>query len=162
MAPYYAIALLLGMLAVFFSGGTTVDDTTLQITLYMKQTPAQDQISLAQGTVLINWPIKDGTGASANTTGHAKGLTTQENGQDSTWVIMMNLVFDNGSHAGSSLQVMGQHGASGQWSVMGGTGNLTMARGIIKYNTLYQDADSRTIEMQIYAYCTPMESILAL
>jgi hypothetical protein len=61
------------------------------------------------------------------------------------------------SLAGSSLQVMGQHESSGQWSIMGGTGQFTMARGVIEYKTIQQDdSSSRTFEVCIYAYYTPM------
>ena len=57
---------------------------------------------------------------------------------------------------------MGLHGAMkdgpGQWSVMGGSGELTMARGIINYKIINEDSASRTFEMCIYVYYTPMET----
>jgi hypothetical protein len=69
------------------------------------------------------------------------------------------LYFCGNSLAGSSLQVMGLHGSKNdlpqsQWSVMGGTGQLTMARGIITYNITQENSASRTFEICIYVYYT--------
>uniref|UniRef100_A0A804PH76 Dirigent protein n=1 Tax=Zea mays TaxID=4577 RepID=A0A804PH76_MAIZE len=128
MAFYYAIALL-GMLAVFSSWGNALDDNMLKTTVYIQQLPYQNQRGVAEGTAVISWYIKDGPGASANTIGHAEGLVILTDIARSSCLITTDLVFDGGSLAGSSLQVMGQHESSGQWSIMGGTGQFTMARG---------------------------------
>ncbi|KAG0524946.1 hypothetical protein BDA96_06G012800 [Sorghum bicolor] len=150
MASYHSIAPVLCMLALLFYGGNALHDSVLKTTLYIKQSFAKDQRTLGDGTVIINWPIKDGPGAAANTIGHAEGLTTLANEPSHFWVTC---------HAGSSLQVMGLHGSKkdlpqSQWSVMGGTGQLTMARGIIKYNITQEDSSSRTFELYIYVYYT--------
>jgi hypothetical protein len=69
--------------------------------------------------------------------------------------VMIVLVWN--SLAGSSLQVMGLHGSKNdQWSVMGGTGQLTMARGIINYNITQSTSASRTFEVYIYVYYTSL------
>jgi hypothetical protein len=47
----------------------------------------------------------------------------------------------------------------GQWSIMGGTGNLTMARGIINYKIIQEDGASRTFEICISAYYTSKQTI---
>ncbi|XP_021318629.1 uncharacterized protein LOC8080279 [Sorghum bicolor] len=165
MASYQSIAPVLCMLALLFYGGNALHhDSVLKTTLYIKQSFAKDQRTLGDGTVIINWPIKDGPGAAANTIGHAEGLTTLANEPSHFWVTIMDMVFDRGSHAGSSLQVMGLHGSKkdlpqSQWSVMGGTGQLTMARGIIKYNITQEDSSSRTFELYIYVYYTTILTI---
>ncbi|KAJ1274970.1 hypothetical protein BS78_05G100300, partial [Paspalum vaginatum] len=162
MASYYAIALL-SMLAFSILGATALDDKELKATLYIKQSFAQDQRPGGTDTVIINWPIKDGPGDAANTIGHAEGLTTNANPAKPFWVTIMDMVFEDGSLAGSSLEVMGLHSyknlGQGQWSVMGGTGELTMARGIINYNITQEDSASRTCELCIYVYYTPLDAI---
>ncbi|KXG25789.1 uncharacterized protein LOC110436291 [Sorghum bicolor] len=158
MASYQAIVALLCMLAFsFFGGNNALDECVLETTLYIIQSPAQDQRPLGTDTVIINWPIKDGPGAAANTIGHAEGLTTFANHASGSWVTIMDLVFEGGSLAGSSLQVMGLHGSKNdQWSVMGGTRQLTMARGIINYNITQSTSASRTFEVYIYVYYTSL------
>ena len=97
MASYRAIVALLCMLAFsFFGGNNALDDCVLETTLYIIQSPAQDQRPLGTDTVIINWPIKDGPGAAANTIGHAEGLTTFANHASGSWVTIMDLVFEGG------------------------------------------------------------------
>jgi hypothetical protein len=56
---------------------------------------------------------------------------------------------------------MGLHGGKyGQWSVMGGTGELTMARGIINYKIIQEDVNSRTFELHVSVYYTSMETFM--
>jgi hypothetical protein len=74
------------MLALLFYGGNALHDSVLKTTLYIKQSFAKDQRTLGDGTVIINWPIKDGPGAAANTIGHAEGLTTLANEPSHFWV----------------------------------------------------------------------------
>ncbi|WVZ53665.1 hypothetical protein U9M48_004573 [Paspalum notatum var. saurae] len=156
------------MLAFSISRATPLDDNVLQTILYIKQTFGQDQRSGGTDIVIMNWPIKDGPGANANTIGHAQGLTTHADQAKPFWVTMMDMVFEDGRFAGSSLEVMGLHSSKnvnngqGQWSVMGGTGQLTMARGVINYNITQEDSASRTFELCIYVHYTPLEATQAL
>ncbi|PUZ50661.1 hypothetical protein GQ55_6G076300 [Panicum hallii var. hallii] len=166
MASYYSIAVL-SMLAFSVSMGHALDEKKLQTTLYIKQRYSQDQRPLGTDTVVINWLIQDGPGAAANTIGHAEGLTIRANPAKRLWATIMDLVFEGGSLAGSTLKVMGLLGGmndapTGQWSVMGGTGELTIARGIINYRIIQEDGASRTFEICIYVYYTPKETIPAL
>jgi Fe-S cluster assembly ATPase SufC len=50
----------------------------------------------------------------------------------------MTVIFYWNSYGGSTLQVMGDNngGATGEWSIIGGTGKLWMARGTIKYTVV--------------------------
>ena len=58
---------------------------------------------------------------------------------------------------------MGLHGGmsngQGQWSVMGGTGELTMARGIINYKIIQEDGTSRTFEISICVFYTSKSTV---
>ncbi|CAM0144703.1 unnamed protein product [Urochloa decumbens] len=164
MASYYAIVVL-SVLSFFIAAGHALDERVLQTTLYIKQTPAQDQRTVGTDStaVIINWVIKDGPDATSNTIGHAEGLTIYANQAQSFWVTITDMVFEGGSLAGSTLKVMGLHGGMssgpGQWSIMGGTGELTMARGIINYKIIQEDSTSRTFEICISAYYTTKYTI---
>ncbi|RLN03530.1 hypothetical protein C2845_PM13G06920 [Panicum miliaceum] len=163
MASYYAIALL-SMLAFSISAGHALDCKKLQTTIYIKRRYSQDQRPVGTDTVVINWLIKDGPDAAANTTGHAEGLMIHANLAKNFWATIMDMVFKSGSLAGSTLKVVGLHGAMndgpGQWSVMGGTGELTMARGIVNYKIIQEDNTSRTFETSIDVYYTPEKTIV--
>lgn len=95
MASYYAIVVL-SLLASSFFGGHALDENTLQTTLYIKQSFSTDQRTVAKDTVIINWVIKDGPDAAANTTGHAEGLTIHSNLSKDIWVTLMDMVFEGG------------------------------------------------------------------
>jgi len=64
--------------------------------------------------------------------------------------------------SGSTLQVMGTIPSDGKWSISGGTGELTMARGIVNHKVV-QEANgvSRVYEIEIHAYYTPMNSMVS-
>jgi hypothetical protein len=69
-------------------------------------------------------------------------------------ISLLMYFYGQNSLAGSSLQVMGLHGSKrdlgqAQWSVMGGTGDISMARGIINYNITEEDSASRTFKICI-------------
>ena len=57
---------------------------------------------------------------------------------------------------------MGTIRSPGQWSISGGTGELTMARGIVNHKVV-QEANgvSRVYEIEIHAYYTPMNSMVS-
>nr|CAB3480429.1 unnamed protein product [Digitaria exilis] len=78
--------------------GHALDEKTLSTTLYLQQTFDQDQRTLATDTVIINWVLKDGPDAGANTIGHAEGLTTHANLAKNWWVTIMDMVFDGGRY----------------------------------------------------------------
>uniref|UniRef100_A0ACD5U8H1 Uncharacterized protein n=1 Tax=Avena sativa TaxID=4498 RepID=A0ACD5U8H1_AVESA len=62
---------------------------------------------------------------------HIQAGTTNAN----YWYTSQNIVFQSDRFAGSTLQVMGRFTEDkvGQWSIVGGTGEFHMARGIINY-----------------------------
>ncbi|CAL4993970.1 unnamed protein product [Urochloa decumbens] len=164
MASYYAIVVL-SVLAFFITAGHALDELVLQTTLYIKQTRAQDQRTVGTDStaIIINWVSKDGQDATSNTIGHAEGLTIYANLAQNFWVTIMDMVFEGGSLAGSTLKAMGLHGGMssgrGQWYIMGGTGELTMAQGIINYKIIQEASTSRTFEICISSYYTTKYTI---
>jgi hypothetical protein len=64
--------------------------------------------------------------------------------------------------AGSTLQVMGTIPQDGQWSISGGTGELTMARGIVNHKVIEETSISVLYELEIHAYYTPMNSMVSM
>ncbi|KAI4966130.1 hypothetical protein ZWY2020_046448 [Hordeum vulgare] len=55
--------------------------------------------------------------------------------KDNRWYTTHNIEFEQGRFAGSTLQVTGITAGleSGQWSIVGGTGQFIMAQGIISF-----------------------------
>uniref|UniRef100_A0A0A9FGW1 Dirigent protein n=1 Tax=Arundo donax TaxID=35708 RepID=A0A0A9FGW1_ARUDO len=67
------------------------------------------------------------------------------------------MVFEDGSFEGSTLQVMGPDVERGEWAIIGGTGEFTLAQGVI-YKTLHeQRGEGNIMEIDIHAIYTPME-----
>ena len=95
MASYYAIVVL-SLLVFSISAGHALDEQELKTTLYIKQNYAQDQRVVGTDTVVINWVIKDGPDAAANTIGHTEGLTTHANLAINFWVTIFDMVFEGG------------------------------------------------------------------
>ncbi|TVU25802.1 hypothetical protein EJB05_28312, partial [Eragrostis curvula] len=58
--------------------------------------------------------------------------------------------------AGSTLQVMGFVPTDGDWSIMGGTGKLTLARGIISHKVIRDAPGDRLYEVYIHVYYSAM------
>lgn len=58
---------------------------------------------------------------------------------------------------GSTLQVMGPNVYKGEWSIVGGTGKLTMARGVIYKEELCVVDGMARIGLEIHAIYIPME-----
>lgn len=62
------------------------------------------------------------------------------------------------SFGGSTLKVMGENhnGATGEWSIIGGTGKLSMARGTIKYKVVSISEFENYKQLDIYAVYTSL------
>ncbi|TVU30791.1 hypothetical protein EJB05_22432, partial [Eragrostis curvula] len=77
-------------------------------------------------TAVNNWPIYDGLGPYANVVARAQGVHFLAGG----WHNSFTIVFKDARLRGSILQVMGLSVEQGEWSIVGGTGQFAMARGI--------------------------------
>jgi len=58
---------------------------------------------------------------------------------------------------GSTLQTQGTSQINGEWSIVGGTGELTMAKGTVKRTELSFTGDTRISELKIHVFYTPMK-----
>ncbi|TVU25207.1 hypothetical protein EJB05_27695, partial [Eragrostis curvula] len=106
---------------------------------------------------ITDWSILDGPNSGAGTVGRAQGIHFESShvGQP-LWTSILNLKFDNGTFAGSTLQVMGFVPTDGDWSIMGGTGKLTLARGIISHKVIRDVPGDRLYEVYIHVYYSAM------
>uniref|UniRef100_A0ACD6A4A1 Uncharacterized protein n=1 Tax=Avena sativa TaxID=4498 RepID=A0ACD6A4A1_AVESA len=101
-----------------------------------------------------DWALEDPCQAGKKIVARAKGLHIQatDTGGES-WHNSFDMVFGDGSGLeGSTLQVMGSNIYDGQWSIVGGTGKLSMARGVI-YKT---PAGPNKAKLEIHAFYIPM------
>ncbi|XP_066335124.1 pterocarpan synthase 1-like [Miscanthus floridulus] len=119
----------------------------MNIPLYIHQVSSgagTNQAVVVQGssdsfgtTAVTDWPVLDGPPAdpSAKVVGRARGFHMLASPQaEYSWFTAMNLVFkDESRYNGSTLAVIGTIPFSNEWSIVGGTGALSMARGIVKY-----------------------------
>ncbi|KAL6846082.1 hypothetical protein ACP4OV_023530 [Aristida adscensionis] len=111
-------------------------------------------------TAINDWSIADAPGSNATIIGQAQGLHTQASqGNRDSFTIIMNLVFQDGRFKGSTLQAMGFIHEDGQWSIMGGTGQLTLARGYISHRVIESAKTYRIYEANIRVYYTRLGRI---
>ncbi|KAL6865173.1 hypothetical protein ACP4OV_016324 [Aristida adscensionis] len=106
-------------------------------------------------TVANNWEIYNGPNPSKDeVVAHAQGLHMQSG----NWHNSFTIVFEIDGLKGSTLQVMGvgvEQSDQCQWSIVGGTGKLTLAQGFI-YKRFYKGIDTgNIIELDIYAIFRP-------
>ncbi|CAN6343197.1 unnamed protein product [Urochloa humidicola] len=126
--------------------------------LYLHHTcrgPNANQASLINppkmGELAVNnWTVFDGPGSNAKLVARAQGLHINAGG----WHLSYSLVFENESrYKGSTLQVMGVGNEKGtEWAVVGGTGEFTMATGVI-YKRLHEhNGDGNVFELTIKGF----------
>ena len=60
---------------------------------------------------------------------------------------------------GSTLQVMGISVEDGEWAIVGGTGQFTMARGVIYKRMHKRRNDGNIIELTIQGYCSILKGL---
>lgn len=100
-------------------------------------------------TVVNNWAVYDGPGPDAKLVARAQGFHIHAG----NWVNSFTLVFENERFKGSTLAVMGIIVESGEWAVVGGTGQFAMANGVITKKFHEQRNDGNIIELTIRAFC---------
>jgi len=108
-------------------------------------------------TFVVDWPIYDGTGPGAKLVGRAQGQQIFA----SSWSHSVMLQFANGRFKGSTLQLMGLSATierPSEWSITGGTGDLAMARGVVKvkFHGVVKDGD--TWELSFHGFCSMQSS----
>ncbi|KAF8700143.1 hypothetical protein HU200_034509 [Digitaria exilis] len=116
---------------------------------------------LGFGNVVVDdWPVTDGLGPNANIVGHIQGVHIQSSQNAAYgWYFSFNLDFEGTRFGGSMLRVMGMTAGYGDWSIIGGAGEFTMARGVVENQVVQEDSGFwRTYELKIHAFYTPMNS----
>ncbi|KAJ4813671.1 Dirigent protein [Rhynchospora pubera] len=139
----------------------------LQMRLYMHhlfQGPNQNQTTVippSNGksfgwTAINDWTMYDGRGPDAKVVARAQGLHIQAGMKDSLWYNSLNVVFEDARFKGSTLQVMGTVVEGGDWAIVGGTGEFTLAEGVIYKNKVETLSDGDVMEVTIQAFYTPL------
>ncbi|CAN6209807.1 unnamed protein product [Urochloa humidicola] len=130
--------------------------------LYLYHTslgPKANQVTIIDGkgplgtTVVNNWTVYDGPGPDAKVVAHAQGLHIEAG----NWLNSFSLVFENERFSGSTLQVMGIVVETGEWAIVGGTGQFAMATGVIFKKFHEQRSDGNIIELTIRAFCPQLK-----
>jgi hypothetical protein len=75
---------------------------------------------------------------------------------------MHDIVLCENRFGRSTLQVMGTIPQDGQWSISGGTGELTMARGIVNHKVIEETSISVVYEVEVHAYYIPVNSMVSM
>ncbi|KAI5020985.1 hypothetical protein ZWY2020_054395 [Hordeum vulgare] len=123
--------------------------------------PTKPGESLFGITAVNNWAILDAPDFKAKVVGHAQGIHIMADQPSVGYYNSFNLAFVEGSFKGATLQVMGIFNPVGEWAIIGGTGELTMARGTIKYKILQESAGIESIrELNIRAFYTPPSALV--
>ncbi|KAM0897148.1 hypothetical protein ACQ4PT_022756 [Festuca glaucescens] len=111
------------------------------------------------GSMVVNdWLITDGPSRDTKVVARAKGIHIQAGIDRLSYYVSFNMVFEEGRFKGSTLQVMGTVVEKGEWAIVGGTGELTLARGTIyKHDSEFVRGEGDCIEIDIHCLYTPME-----
>ncbi|PWZ19475.1 Dirigent protein 15 [Zea mays] len=112
------------------------------------------------GTIFANdYEILDAPQQGAKVIARARGMLIQvDQAAGNDWQCYFSIVFQDDSFGGSTLKVIGDNkiGATGEWSIIGGTGKLSMARGSIKYNIVKINEVENYRQLDIYVIYTPL------
>lgn len=98
-----------------------------------------------------NWPVYDrpGPGDDATVVARVQGLHVKSG----DWHGSFTMVFHSGSFKGSTLQVMGIPVDSGNWAIVGGTGDLAMATGVITKQARKLGKTNSILKLTIRGFC---------
>ncbi|GJN10631.1 hypothetical protein PR202_ga28742 [Eleusine coracana subsp. coracana] len=122
-------------------------ENEIDLRLYLKQVVGgtdQNQFEIYRpktgifGTTVVNdWILVDAPVPNAKVIARAQGLHVLSDLASVGWFVSLNIAFQpDNRFNGSTLQVMGVLPPEGQWAIVGGTGELAMARGTIKHSAL--------------------------
>ncbi|GJN33468.1 hypothetical protein PR202_gb22072 [Eleusine coracana subsp. coracana] len=83
-------------------------------------------------TAVNDWILVESPAPDAKLVGRAQGVHIMSDVASVGWFASFNIVFQGDRFNGSTLQVMGVLSLEAEWAIVGGTGELAMARGTIK------------------------------
>ncbi|CAL5089305.1 unnamed protein product [Urochloa decumbens] len=127
--------------------------------LYLHQTWSGPKVSQADiitpqngsfgRTIVNNWEVYDGLGPDSKLVARAQGLHIDAGANK--WHNTFSLVFEDGRFKGSAFQLLGILSMS-EWAIVGGTGDLTMATGVVK--KVIENKDNGNVwELTVKAFC---------
>ncbi|KAF7099070.1 hypothetical protein CFC21_100756 [Triticum aestivum] len=123
--------------------------------IYSGPSPNQSNIVAADATTgwgkttVNNWTIYDGVGTDAKLVARAQGLHVYAG----IWHNTFTIVFEIEGFKESTLQVMGATVQTGEWSIVGGTGELAMASGVVNKRVHGKTDGGDIIELTIHGFC---------
>ncbi|KAJ3700523.1 hypothetical protein LUZ61_004228 [Rhynchospora tenuis] len=105
-----------------------------------------------------DWPLYDGFGPSKKLIGRAHGTHVQSGVNSTIWYYHLSLIFHDDRFKDSSLQVTGNELSSGEWAIVGGTGELIRAQGTVSKKLVQEFSNGeKFIELNIRALYTPLK-----
>ncbi|TVU17539.1 hypothetical protein EJB05_33582, partial [Eragrostis curvula] len=170
MARYATTILAPLLYALFFLAGSTLAEEYFERTVYSERGVMDGPKRTEVASVSVNPPtwfgsihmrdrsIADGSAENANIVGRVMDAAFKVvDGSEHAFYNYMVIEFkDDSRFNGSTLQVGGLNKpGDAEYAILGGTGNLTMARGIVRRTTATIPGP-RNEELNIYAYYTPM------
>ncbi|KAG0530980.1 hypothetical protein BDA96_05G234500 [Sorghum bicolor] len=135
----------------------------LTMTLYTNKEvysgPDQNAATNTEGSTIMgrtqvySWPVADGATPDANIVGHLQGTSVQvAKSPAAVYHYSLGLVFSDERFKGSTLQIQGTSQINGEWTIVGGTGEFTMATGNVKRTQVVWKDDTRISELAIHVY----------
>ncbi|KAF8673553.1 hypothetical protein HU200_048636 [Digitaria exilis] len=111
------------------------------------------------GLIAANdWTVFDGLGSGASLVGNAQGMHMLGSMTQDSWCIYFDLVFKNGRFVGSTLKLLGSFGqVDGEWAIVGGTGEFTLAQGVISFKKVQDSKDMNIRELKLRVFYTPIK-----
>jgi len=132
--------------------------------LYMYHTtsgPNRNQESLVSknglgSLVANNWEVRDGPDPNAKVIARAQGMH-MNTGVNQIWQNFFCLAFEDGRFKGSTFQVMGLDVVRGEWAIVGGTGEFSMATGAIYKKFHRKTSEGDIVELTIHGFCPVLQ-----
>ncbi|XP_038711162.1 dirigent protein 22-like isoform X2 [Tripterygium wilfordii] len=106
-------------------------------------------------TVMIDDPLTEEQESTSKFVGRAQGIYAMASQNDSSLLMMLNLVFMEGTYKGSSLSVLGRNPVFldvREMPIVGGTGLFRLARGYALAHTVWYDVNTgdAIVEYNVY------------
>uniref|UniRef100_A0ACD5V295 Uncharacterized protein n=1 Tax=Avena sativa TaxID=4498 RepID=A0ACD5V295_AVESA len=147
----------------------TIVQKELYFHLYLKRVSAKPNTN--QKTVLeskeplnfgmlidTDWPIYDGRDPKSNLVARLQGLHAATGKVKAGWHASVTVVLEGGSFKGSTLHLMGTSIGSKEWAIVGGTGEFTLAQGVMYTGKTHTIPDvGHFLELEFRALYTPMK-----
>ncbi|TVU30711.1 hypothetical protein EJB05_22346, partial [Eragrostis curvula] len=106
-------------------------------------------------TIVNDWAVTDSLGPEARVVARARGIHIQAGLDTKSYYVSFNMIFDDGRVHTSGDGPCCRTRRVGH--IVGGTGEFTLAKGVIYKKFHEQRGDGNIMELDIHAFYTPME-----